>query len=164
MPARFAKIVMTASLAFFAFLVAFTNLTDPAGNLPFVQHVLGMDTTFKDPAAAYRAIPTPWVAVAAFWLIVAGEAATCALFAIAAWRLFEAREAPAVVFNRAKGMVHLAAAAGFLVWFTGFLAIGGEWFLMWQSETWNGQEPAFRVYATILLVTLYVIQPDGDLA
>ena len=69
MPARFAKIVMTASLAFFAFLVAFTNLTDPAGNRPFVQHVLGMDTTFKDPAAAYRAIPTPWVAVAALRIL-----------------------------------------------------------------------------------------------
>ena len=60
-------------------------------------------------------------------------------------------------------MVHLAAAAGFLVWFTGFMAIGGEWFLMWQSETWNGQDAAFRFYATILLVTLYVIQPDSEL-
>jgi predicted small integral membrane protein len=42
------------------------------------------------------------------------------------------------------------------------MAIGGEWFLMWQSETWNGQEAAFRFYVTILLVLLYVIQPDGE--
>ena len=61
-----------------------------------------------------------------------------------------------------KAPVHLAALAGFLVWFVGFMVIGGEWFLMWQSETWNGQEPAFRFYLTILAVLIYVNQPDGE--
>lgn len=59
--------------------------------------------------------------------------------------------------------MHLAATAGFLVWFVGFMAVGGEWFGMWQSATWNGQEPAFRFYVTMLLVLIYVIQPDGEL-
>ncbi len=164
MASRLAKIAMTASLAFFAFLVAFTNVTDYAANWPFVQHVLAMDTTFKNPAVMYRAVTSPGLRTAAYWLIIAGEAVTSALFAVAAWRMLRALEAPAVIFNRSKGVIHLAAAAGFLVWFTGFMAVGGEWFLMWQSETWNGQEPAFRFYVTILLVTLYVIQPDGELA
>jgi len=31
---------------------------------------------------------------------------------------------------------------------------------MWQSPTWNGQEPAFRFYVTILLVLLYVTRPE----
>ncbi|MFO1210260.1 MAG: DUF2165 domain-containing protein [Amaricoccus sp.] len=164
MPARLAKIAMTASLAFFAFLVAFTNVTDYAGNWPFVQHVLSMDTTFKDPAVMYRAITAPWAWAAGYALIIAGEAATSLLFALAAWRMFRALELPALLFNRSKSLVHLGAAAGFLVWFTGFMAVGGEWFEMWQSPTWNGQEAAFRFYATILLVALYVIQPDGELA
>ena len=69
-----------------------------------------------------------------------------------------------MIFNRSKALVHLAALAGFLVWFLGFMVVGGEWFLMWQSETWNGQEPAFRFYVTILLVLIYVNQPDGELA
>ena len=94
--------------------------------------------------------------------IIAGEALTCVLFLLAGLRLFAARNAPGAEFNRAKGPVHLAALAGFLVWFLGFMAIGGEWFLMWQSETWNGQEPAFRFYVTILLVLIYVVQPDGE--
>ena len=34
---------------------------------------------------------------------------------------------------------------------------------MWQSETWNGQEPAFRFYVTILLVLLYVTRDDAEL-
>ena len=163
MAARYAKIAMVLSLAVFAFLVAFTNVTDPSGNMPFVQHVLSMDTTFRAPATAYRAIHLPSVQRLAFGLIVAGEALTCLLFALAGLRMLAARNAPAQAFNRSKGLVHVAALAGFLVWFLGFMAVGGEWFLMWQSPTWNGQEPAFRFYVTILLVLLYVTRDDAEL-
>ena len=55
------------------------------------------------------------------------------------------------------------ATAGFLVWFFGFMVVGGEWFLMWQSDTWNGQEAAFRFYMAILGVLIFVNQPDRDL-
>lgn len=79
---------------------------------------------------------------------------------MAAWQLFAARNAAAADFSVAKRWVHLAALSGFLVWFLGFLAIGGEWFEMWQSPTWNGQEPAFRFYMTMLAVLIYVNQPD----
>lgn len=53
---------------------------------------------------------------------------------------------------------------GFLVWFFGFMVIGGEWFGMWQSSTWNGQEAAFKFYMTMLAVLIYVNQPDRELA
>jgi predicted small integral membrane protein len=162
MIARYSKIAMVLSLAAFAFLVAFTNVTDLGGNAPFVQHVLSMDTTFRDPDVAYRAINLPWVWRLAYALIITGEALTCLLFALSGVRMFAARHAAARDFNRSKELVHLGALAGFLVWFLGFMAIGGEWFLMWQSPTWNGQEPAFRFYVTILLVLIYVIQPDGE--
>lgn len=164
MPARLAKTGMVLCLAVFAFLVAFTNVTDYGGNAPFVSHVLSMDTTFRSPATAYRAIDVPWVWTAAYWAIIAGEALTCLLFTAGGVRMLAALAGPAAAFEEAKGPVHLAALAGFLVWFLGFMAIGGEWFQMWQSETWNGQEPAFRFYATILLVLIYVVQPDREFA
>ena len=50
------------------------------------------------------------------------------------------------------------------MWFFGFMAVGGEWFSMWQSPTWNGQEAAFRFYMTILAVLIFVNQPDGELS
>lgn len=162
MIARYVKITMLFCLAACAFLIAFTNLSDYAGNAPFVQHVFSMDTTFRDPAVAYRAIKAPWVWTLGYALIIAGEALTCLLFVAAGVKLFAARNAPAAEFNRAKGLAHLAALAGFLVWFLGFMAIGGEWFLMWQSASWNGQEAAFRFYVTILLVLIYVNQPDDQ--
>jgi predicted small integral membrane protein len=42
-----------------------------------------------------------------------------------------------------------------------FLSVGAEWFLMWQSKTWNGQDAAFRMFAVegILLVILMISEP-----
>jgi predicted small integral membrane protein len=45
------------------------------------------------------------------------------------------------------------------MWLVAFLSVGGEWFLMWQSKTWNGQEAAFRMFTVIGIVLLLVAQP-----
>ncbi len=68
------------------------------------------------------------------------------------------------MFNQGKGLVVAAGLLAFLVWFFGFMVVAGEWFAMWQSQTWNGQEPAFRFYVTALAVLIFVCLPDGDLA
>jgi predicted small integral membrane protein len=47
-------------------------------------------------------------------------------------------------YSRAKAVGVMALALGLLLWLVGFEVIGGEYFLMWQSHTWNGQESAFR--------------------
>jgi predicted small integral membrane protein len=43
---RIAKIVIVGSLAIFALLVTFDNLTDYNTTCEFVRHMLSMDTTF----------------------------------------------------------------------------------------------------------------------
>jgi predicted small integral membrane protein len=50
-----------------------------------------------------------------------------------------------------------------LLWLVAFLTIGGEWFLMWQSHIWNGQEEAFRNFAVVGLVLLILMQPYLDI-
>ena len=37
---------------------------------------------------------------------------------------------------------------------------GGEWFLMWQSKMWNGQEEAFRMFTIVGVVFLVVVQRE----
>ena len=69
-----------------------------------------------------------------------------------------------VRFNHAKRFTIIGASLGFLVWFFGFMVVGGEWYSMWQSPMWNGQEAAFRFYMTIVAVLIFVNQSDGDLA
>ncbi|WP_406871476.1 DUF2165 domain-containing protein [Aminobacter sp. P9b] len=164
MTLRLSKIVMSLCLAAFAFLVAFGNITDYGSNFAFVQHVLSMDTTFPGNALMYRSITSPALWTAGYWLIIVGEALTCVLFLVAAFKLWQARNGSGREFNDAKGFVVIGATMGFLVWFLGFMVVGGEWFAMWQSSTWNGQEAAFKFYMTMLAVLIFVNQPDHDLA
>jgi predicted small integral membrane protein len=53
---------------------------------------------------------------------------------------------------------------GFLLWFFGFIVIGGEWFCMWQSEQWNGIGAAFRFVVIIMFTLLFTALPEpaGD--
>jgi predicted small integral membrane protein len=44
-----------------------------------------------------------------------------------------------------------------------FLSVGGEWFLMWQSKIWNGQDAAFRMFACNGIVLILLVLPDPDL-
>jgi predicted small integral membrane protein len=70
--------------------------------------------------------------------------------------------APGAIFNRAKGWAVAGLTVGFGLWFFGFLVIAGEYFAMWQSQLWNGQEAAFRIATVILVVLVFVSLPDGD--
>ena len=45
----------------------------------------------------------------------------------------------------------------------GFLVVGGEWFLMWQSSKWNGQNAAARLFLVFGIVLLFLNQLDEDL-
>ena len=159
---RLAKIVMTASIALYAAIVAFDNMTDYESNFMFVRHVLSMDTTFPHNALMYRAITAPALWTLAYWLIIAAEGLTSIAFAIGAAALWHHRASPAARFQRAKGPIVLGATLGFLLWFTGFTVVAGEWFAMWQSRAWNGQQAAFRITLTLLAVLIFVMQPDRE--
>ena len=51
---------------------------------------------------------------------------------------------------------------GLLLWFVAFISVGGEWFLMWQSKLWNGQEAAFRMFTVIGIVFVLLVLPDTE--
>jgi predicted small integral membrane protein len=161
---RYAKIVLSLALAAFCLLVAFDNITDYGTNYLFVQHVLSMDTTFPGNALMYRSITSPVAWHIAYALIIAAEGVTGILFLAGAIRLIQMRNATGAAFNEAKSLVIAGATLAFVVWFFGFMVVAGEWFAMWQSQTWNGQEAAFRFYAAVLGVLIFVALPDGDLA
>jgi predicted small integral membrane protein len=160
---RLAKIAMVASLAAFALLVAFDNIADYGANFEFVRHVLSMDTTFPGNALMYRAVTTPGLWHAAYYAIIAGEALTGLAFAAGTAEMARNLRSDGGRFRRSKRFVYLGGSLGFLVWFFGFMVVGGEWFAMWQSKLWNGQEAAFRIYMTILGVLVFVSQHDDDI-
>ncbi len=160
---RFAKIAMTAALAAFAFIVTYNNIVDYGSNYEFVKHVLSMDTTFPGNKLMGRAITDPWLWTLGYGAIIAAEGLVFLLLGIATLAMLFALRAPAATFQRAKAWLVAGATLGFMVWFFGFMVVGGEYFAMWQSKIWNGQEAAFRFYMTLLAVLIFVQQKDEDL-
>ena len=159
---RAAKAVMVAAIALFATLVVFGNLTDYNTNFVFVEHVLSMDSVFPFSTIKYRAITSPALHHAGYALIIAAEAATAVLCWIGAVRLSRSIRADAPTFNREKTFAVLGLTLGFLIWQVGFMAIGGEWFGMWQSQDWNGVPSAFRLVMVIVAVLIFVAMPDQE--
>ena len=163
MTTRLAKILLPLMLASFAFVVTLNNIVDYQSNFLFVRHVLSMDTTLPGNALTNRASTDPVIWHACYWLIIAAEGASCLLLLAGSHALWRARHHGAAAFNAAKRLVTLGCMLGFAVWFFGFMVVGGEWFAMWQSKVWNGQDAAFKFYTAILGVLIFVSQPDADL-
>jgi len=161
---RFSKFLMVACLAAFALIVTFDNITDYDTNFQFVRHVLSMDTTFAGNALLYRSINQPALWSLAYILIIAAAGLCGVLLVVGAAAMLRSLCARSADFERAKRLAVAGIALAFLIWFLGFMIIGGEWFAMGQSTTWNGQQSAFRFYMTALVVLLFVNQPDTELA
>jgi len=150
---RLCKTSLVATVALFFTLVAFGNLTDYDSNWNFVRHVLAMDTIFPDSTLTWRAVTAEWAQSLAYWLIIAWEALTALLLWIAVAGLLAAAGS-AERFRRARPLAVLGLTLGALLYALGFIVVGGEWFAMWQSATWNGQESAARFLIVIGLALI----------
>ncbi len=158
---RSSKVILIWAIALFASLVAFNNVTDYGSNYQFVSHVLRMDTTFPENRAMWRAIDSPFLNHAIYWFIILAETVVAILCWLGGFQLFRCI-GDSARFNGAKSVAIMGLTLGIILWFTCFITVGGEWFLMWQSEKWNGQESAFRLTVIFGLVLVYLIQPDRE--
>jgi predicted small integral membrane protein len=160
--ARWAKILLLAAIALFFTLVAFNNITDFDTNYQFVRHILAMDTTFADSHTTWRAIRSPAIHLAFYIGIILWETLSALLGWAGAIALFRARLASPAAFAAARRTGTLALISGLLLWLLAFTTIGGEWFLMWQSRDWNGQQAAFRMFTTEALILILLLSPEAD--
>ena len=159
---RYVKLQLLAGIALYYTLVAFNNLADFGSNYEFVRHVLLMDSTFTGNHGMWRALPSPTVHLIFYLSIIAWEIATMVLLWLGVLHLARTWRQSAVVFSKAKRVPVIALTLSMLMWLVAFLSIGAEWFLMWQSHTWNGQEAAFRMFAVAGIVLLILMQPEGE--
>lgn len=79
-----------------------------------------------------------------------------------ALQLGRALRATPAAFQAAKKWAIAGFTLSLLMWLVAFLSVGGEWFLMWQSRTWNGQDAAFRMFTVAGIVLLLVAQREAD--
>jgi predicted small integral membrane protein len=160
---RVAKIALVAGAALYCTLVVFNNLTDYDSNYEFARHVLMMDTTFPGNHGMWRAINSPAMHTLFYLSIIGWEIATSFLLWWGAARLMRGLRSTAREFDRAKTVSLAGLTLSLLLWLAAFLAVGGEWFLMWQSSVWNGETAAARNFLVVGIVFLILQQRESEL-
>jgi predicted small integral membrane protein len=124
-------------------LACLNNLMDYNSNFALVQHVLSMDTTFAEGNLRWRAVTNPTLHHAAYWLIIAVEGLAGGLCLAGAYKMLMARNASADIFSQSKNLALWGLGIALALYLVGFMVIGAEWFAMWQSQKWDGRQPAF---------------------
>jgi len=108
----------------------------------------------------WRAVNPPLVHTVFYIGIIAWESVTMVLCWWAGVRLLKSYRADRAQFAAALNVAVIALTTSLLMWLVAFLDVGGEWFLMWQSKIWNGQEEAFRMFTIVGVVFLVVVQRE----
>lgn len=157
---RLSKISLVLSVAFCLFLIVLNNLTDYGSNYLFVENVLGMTTVFEGNQLMWRSIKSPLIHTIFYWNIILWEAAAMALCAYGSFKLLKKIKAPKAEFEAAKDFAVFGLVVSMLQWFVAFITVGGEWFTMWQSQIWNGQDAAFRMFACLGIALLFLYLPE----
>lgn len=160
MTLRLSRILLVAAVALFYTLLVFNNVTDYGSNYQFVHHVLLMDSTLPGNHGTWRAIHPLWVHALFYDTIIAWEALTMLLLWAAVARMLRTLRRSAEDYRRARNLAVAGLTLSLLLWLVAFLSIGGEWFLMWQSHIWNGQEAAFRMFTVVGIVFILLLLPD----
>ncbi|MFN4145111.1 MAG: DUF2165 family protein [Runella sp.] len=153
---RLLKIALTASIAVYLFLVIFNNLFDYSSNYQYISHIASMSEVPASNAHSWRSIQSPVVHHFLYIVIILWEITVFGLVVFGAYQMLKQYRALAAAFQNAKKYALLGLGLGTMLWFLVFVAIGGEWFLMWQSKSWSSQNVGFLLTITFLLFGQYL--------
>jgi predicted small integral membrane protein len=159
---RVAKTSLVFAVALFYSFVVFNNLTDYNSNYQFIRHVLMMDSTFPGNHGMWRAMNSPAMHTIFYLSIITWEFVTMILCWWGGLRLARSLRGTAAAFHLAKRVAIAALTLSLLMWLVAFLSFGAEWFLMWQSKAWNGQDAAFRMFTVIGITLVFLALPDAE--
>jgi predicted small integral membrane protein len=121
--------------------------------------VSNMEDTFSK-MKGWRSVNNEVAQHVLYILIVAWELSIAVLLLLGSFKMINKFKATAPEFINAKKYTSFGLSLGVLLWFTVFIAIGGEWFLMWQSKSWNAQYTGFFLTCCFLLFLIHHNQED----
>lgn len=162
MTLRIAKVLLVLGVALFYLFVVLNNTTDYDSNYQFVRHVMMMDATGPGNHGMWRAINTPGLHTAFYVSIIAWETVTMIFCGVGGCTLVRKLGGTPAAFHQAKRVAIIGLTLSLLMWLVAFLTVGGEWFLMWQSKSWNGQDAAFRMFTVVGIILLVLVQPETE--
>lgn len=161
---RLVKTTLVSSIGIMAVLIVIGNTTDYYTNYYFVVHVMKMDTIFPNSQVHYRAVNQPYLFHTGYILLIVLEAFMAFSCIKASFQMFQSIRKSAVQFHQSKKWGVAGIGIGLVIWFLGFEVIGGEWFAMWQSSSWNGLGAAERIstFLGIVLILLHLNERELD--
>lgn len=158
---RTIKIALIVSVALWALLGAFGNVTDWGGTTGAVAAATSM-STFDGGAESWRATTSPVInTVGAVFIVLFKIAAGLLCFA-GAWRMWAARKGDAAAFQSAKALALTGCAVAVFMLFAGWIVIAETWFEMWRSDVMRdvALNSAFRYAGMIGVIALIVGSRD----
>ena len=160
---RVSKLVSIAAIGIMGLIIVFGNVTDYYTNYDFVAHVMKMDTVFPESNIDYRKVTNPLFFHMAYILLITLEGLMTFFCLKGVYVLLKAVKRDAKTFNKSKNWAVAGLIIGISIWFFGFQVVGGEWFAMWQSSSWNGLNSADRVVTFLVLILILFQFQDEEL-
>lgn len=157
---RLIKIFFGIAVGLYMLLVCFNNIIDYDANFQFVSKVSGMDDIFSKEKNSWRSINSRVLQHIFYIFIIVWEILITVLVTVGVTRMIRKLKSDTSDFKESKKILTTGLFLGIILWFGIFVTIGGEWFLMWQSKIWNGQNTAFFLSICFILFLIYLNQPE----
>ncbi len=162
MSIRYLKMTLVVFVGLSAVLLVVGNIANWNAGLGTVGYVLSMEGHEVYGSHIFPPVTKPALVTIAFLLILAGEILVGALCLKGAWDLWSARNGSADAFDASKTYAVLGTGMAMVVWFGGFVVIGGTLFQMWQTKIGTASlHDAFVFAASGGLVLLFVCRADA---
>lgn len=144
------KAVLSLTTAMVMSIIVLNNVQDRKNGLTYTAHALNM-TYVPDGPLHYRSISDRRYVIGMYTIVVVWEALIAVLCALGA----------ALMHKRIGLMLSkLGHVLGALLFFGAFRGIAGQWFLMWQSGSFNGLPDAHRMLQWMLAMLVLLHMRD----
>ena len=162
MSIRYLKIILVVFVGLTGLLFVAGNIANWNAGLESVGYVLSMEGHEIYGSHIFPPVTNSAFVTIAFLLILAGEFLVGALSLKGAWDLWSTRKGSADAFNASKTYAILGTGMALVVWFGGFIVIGGALFQMWQTKIGAGSFHDAFIFAVMGgLVLSFVNTPDA---
>ena len=143
------KSSLVALVSLFFTIIALNNLIDYQTNWVFVKKVLSM-SQIPETTQHWRAIHNETVQRLFYLFIIIFEFTTAVVCSIGALKLF---------YQQTKTWALCGLTLGIILYFGGFVIIGGEWFLMWQFKLSDPYIKAL-IYSIFFLLVIIIVRQE----
>ena len=163
MSIRILKIVLVVCVGLQALIYAIQNMVNLDAAFGAVAYVFSMADHVAYPD--HLGPPVTWAPLV--WLalctIIVAETLVGVLCFKGAFDMWRARRDALTEFVRAKTSAILGCGLAMVVWIGLFMALGGAWFQMWQTEIGGGSlEGAFMYAMSSAAVLIFVNQVEAS--